>query len=116
MDPYLYLVENGLLRDRNRVHVMVAIHTSTTENYSSQTIVNAEFPPLNGLASQNLDNSNSQVPWRNPNKVAALRQSMYLNRQKNRIRKEEAAARFFQPPSNNQGFQYLYMLYGLGQK
>ncbi|KAG0802931.1 hypothetical protein G6F18_014088 [Rhizopus arrhizus] len=34
---------------------------------------------------------------------------MYLNRQKNRVRKEEAAARFFQPPSTNQGFQYLYV-------
>ncbi|KAG1055155.1 hypothetical protein G6F43_002867 [Rhizopus delemar] len=34
---------------------------------------------------------------------------MYLNRQQNRVRKEETAARFFQPPSTNQGFQYLYV-------
>ncbi|KAI7899761.1 uncharacterized protein BX663DRAFT_440748 [Cokeromyces recurvatus] len=94
---------------REQIAKLMAIHTATTENNNSQTIVNAEFPPLNGPVSQNIDNSNSQAPWRNPNKVAALKQSMYLNRQKNRIRKEEAAARFFQPPSNNQGFQYLYI-------
>lgn len=94
---------------REQIARLVALQASTQENNSSQAIANTEFPPLHGATSQKLDDSISQAPWHNPSKVAALKQSMYLNRQNNRVRKEEAAARFFQPPSTNQGFQYLYV-------
>ena len=94
---------------REQIAKLVALQASTQENNSSQAIANTEFPPLYGATSQNLDDPISQAPWHNPSKVAALKQSMYLSRQKNRVRKEEAAARFFQPPSTNQGFQYLYV-------
>ncbi|KAG0905307.1 hypothetical protein G6F33_012271 [Rhizopus arrhizus] len=98
-----------LSQAREQIARLVALQASTQENNSSQAIANTEFPPLHGATSQNLDDSISLAPWHNPSKVAALKQSMYLNRQKNRVRKEEAAARFFQPPSTNQGFQYLYV-------
>ncbi|KAL4206904.1 hypothetical protein AB4K20DRAFT_1833683, partial [Rhizopus microsporus] len=94
---------------REQIAKLVALQASTQENNSSQAIANTEFPPLHGATSHNLDDPISQAPWHNPSKVAALKQSMYLSRQKNRVRKEEAAARFFQPPSTNQGFQYLYV-------
>jgi hypothetical protein len=94
---------------REQIARLVALQASAQENNSAQAIANTEFPPLYGANSQNLDGSISQAPWHNPSKVAALKQSMYLNRQKNRVRKEETASRFFQPPSTNQGFQYLYV-------
>lgn len=94
---------------REQVSKLMALQASTQENNSSQAIANTEFLPFYGANSQRLDGSTFHVPWNSPSKVAALKQSMYLNRQKNGVRKEEATARFFQPPSTNQGFQYLYI-------
>ncbi|KAL4208895.1 hypothetical protein CU097_012524 [Rhizopus azygosporus] len=94
---------------REQISKLMALQASTQVNNSSQAITNTEFSPLYGANSQNLDGSISQGSWHNPSKVTALKQSMYLNRQKSRIRKEETAARFFQPPSTNQEFQYLYV-------
>ncbi|CEG81722.1 hypothetical protein RMATCC62417_15887 [Rhizopus microsporus] len=94
---------------REQIARLMALQASTQENNSSQAIANTEFPSLHGATSQNLDGLISQTPWHNLSKAAALKQSMYLNRQKNRVRKEEAAARFFQPSSMNQRSQYLYV-------
>ncbi|CEI87630.1 hypothetical protein RMCBS344292_02040 [Rhizopus microsporus] len=94
---------------REQISKLMALQASTQVNNSSQAITNTEFSPLYGANSQNLDGSISQGSWHNPSKVTALKQSMYLNRQKSRIRKEETAASFFQPPSTNQEFQYLYV-------
>ncbi|PHZ13603.1 uncharacterized protein RHIMIDRAFT_236656 [Rhizopus microsporus ATCC 52813] len=94
---------------REQIAGLMALQASTQQNNSSQAIANTEFPSLHGATSQNLDGLISQTPWHNPSKVAALKKSMYLNLQKNRVHKEEAAARFFQLPSTNQRFQYLYI-------
>ncbi|KAG2202955.1 hypothetical protein INT46_010207 [Mucor plumbeus] len=51
----------------------------------------------------------SQAPWHNPSKLAATKQSLLIHNQKNRHHKEEIASRFFQPPSPNQGYKYLYV-------
>ncbi|ORE07921.1 hypothetical protein BCV72DRAFT_249126 [Rhizopus microsporus var. microsporus] len=107
-DP-LGRLTTGLNQAREQIAGLMALQASTQQNNSSQAIANTEFPSLHGATSQNLDGLISQTPWHNPSKVAALKKSMYLNLQKNRVHKEEAAARFFQLPSTNQRFQYLYI-------
>lgn len=87
----------------------------TAQNQKSTTTdlsitADSDFPSLqeknpNRTTQETFD----QAPWRDQSRVAALKQSMYLNRQKRQLRKAEAASRFFQPPSDNQGFQYLYV-------
>ncbi|EIE76086.1 hypothetical protein G6F46_009481 [Rhizopus delemar] len=49
------------------------------------------------------------APWHNPAKVDAIKQFLLRQRELCRAQREAAAARFFQPPSPNQGFKYLYI-------
>ncbi|KAG1641895.1 hypothetical protein G6F44_005378 [Rhizopus delemar] len=49
------------------------------------------------------------APWHNPAKVDAIKQPLLRQRELRRAQREAAAARFFQPPSPNQGFKYLYI-------
>ncbi|KAI7898600.1 uncharacterized protein BX663DRAFT_442666 [Cokeromyces recurvatus] len=49
------------------------------------------------------------TPWHDPEMVARMKHSLHQSQQKHRLQKQETAARFFQPPSANQGFQYLYI-------
>ncbi|KAG1546448.1 hypothetical protein G6F49_010495 [Rhizopus delemar] len=48
-------------------------------------------------------------PWRNPDQVRRLKESLMQQRQQRRQQRQEAAARILQPPSENQGFKYIYL-------
>ena len=47
-------------------------------------------------------------PWRDPAKLAKVKKPSPAEINERRIRKAEAAARFLQPPSPNQGFTFMY--------
>lgn len=98
-----------LTQAQEQIAKFTAIINSTQQNNNSPVIPDNDFSSPKEPVSQNVDKSISQAPWRDPSKLALLKQPFPTNRQKNRIRKEEAAIRFFQPPSTNQGFQYLYV-------
>ncbi|KAI8971974.1 hypothetical protein BDF20DRAFT_915714 [Mycotypha africana] len=49
------------------------------------------------------------LPWRDPARLEQLKRSMEQNREQRRLQRQEAAARILQAPSNNQGFQYIYL-------
>lgn len=66
-----------------------------------------DFPPLQG--SPNHTTPYPDAPWHNKAKVAALKQPSTQQREQRRIQRQAAAARFFQPPSETQGFKYLYV-------
>ncbi|EIE82011.1 hypothetical protein G6F55_011139 [Rhizopus delemar] len=71
-------------------------------NQQRVTDIDTQFPSL-GTASQ------VSTPWRDVDRLNKIKQSMKSQNQKRRIQRQEAAARFLQPPSNNQGFQYIYL-------
>ncbi|KAG1607104.1 hypothetical protein G6F46_012542 [Rhizopus delemar] len=48
-------------------------------------------------------------PWHNPDQVRRLKESLMQQRQQRRQQRQEAAARILQPPSENQGFKYIYL-------
>lgn len=83
---------------QNRINDMTAQapHASMTD-----------FPPLQG--SPNPTTNYPDAPWHNKTKVDALKQFSTQQREQRRIQRQAAAARFFQPPSENQGFKYLYV-------
>ncbi|KAG0802948.1 hypothetical protein G6F20_013967 [Rhizopus arrhizus] len=67
-----------------------------------------EFPTI---AESNNNSNNTQfpdAPWRNTAKIDSIKQSLFRQKELRRAQREAAAARFFQPPSPNQGFKYLY--------
>lgn len=69
-----------------------------------------DFPPISQVTnSQPSATPSSLPPWRNPMQVEHIKNSLLLTREKRRTQRQEAAARFFQPPSANQGFQYIYI-------
>jgi hypothetical protein len=67
-----------------------------------------EFPTI----AESNNNNNTQfpdAPWRNTAKIDSIKQSLFRQKELRRAQREAAAARFFQPPSPNQGFKYLYI-------
>ncbi|KAI7904927.1 uncharacterized protein BX663DRAFT_549795 [Cokeromyces recurvatus] len=66
-----------------------------------------EFPILQ--ESQNQLTKFPDAPWNNKEKVQALKQPSLQQREQRRLQREAAAARFFQPPSLNQGFKFVYI-------
>jgi hypothetical protein len=80
----------------NQVHPTTNQPTSTlTANVQSSL----DFPELTAVS----------TPWRNPEQVSRLKESLLQKQQQRRQQRQEAAARFLQPLSENQGFQYLYL-------
>ncbi|KAG1155289.1 hypothetical protein G6F36_014407 [Rhizopus arrhizus] len=75
-----------------------------TQNLSQPTIEtnDAQFPSLS-LATQ------SPPPWKYTTYLNSIKQSMLEKCQQCRIQRQENAARFLQPPSKNQGFQYIHI-------
>ncbi|ORE06579.1 hypothetical protein BCV72DRAFT_291643 [Rhizopus microsporus var. microsporus] len=61
-----------------------------------------QFPPLH-------PSSQPLPPWRDAARLNSIKASMLEKRQQRRVQREETAARFLQPPSENQGFQYVYI-------
>ncbi|CEG74756.1 hypothetical protein RMATCC62417_09913 [Rhizopus microsporus] len=48
-------------------------------------------------------------PWHNPQRISQIKHSLAEHEQQRRLQRQEAAARLLQPPSENQGFQYVYL-------
>ncbi|KAG0746026.1 hypothetical protein G6F23_003921 [Rhizopus arrhizus] len=49
------------------------------------------------------------APWHEPAKIQRIKDNLFASRNQRRLQRQEAAARFLQPPSDNQGFQYIYV-------
>ncbi|ORE01452.1 hypothetical protein BCV72DRAFT_258781 [Rhizopus microsporus var. microsporus] len=50
------------------------------------------------------------TPWRNPVRLQRIKQALQVqHQQQHRLQRQETASRLLQPPSSNQGFQYVYI-------
>ncbi|KAG1494654.1 hypothetical protein G6F54_007726 [Rhizopus delemar] len=83
------------------------IQTLRRQQASADSLPHAElsgsqFPPM-PAASQPLP------PWRDAARLNSIKASMLEKRQQRRLQRQETAARILQPPSENQGFQYIYV-------
>jgi hypothetical protein len=76
--------------------------------HETPTAPRATLNPTPAEAQQST-NSKNGTPWNDPESVSRIKQSLRNSNQQRRVQKQETAARFFQPPSTNQGFQYLYI-------
>ncbi|CEG82008.1 hypothetical protein RMATCC62417_16140 [Rhizopus microsporus] len=62
----------------------------------------------NHLISEDFPALPSQTPpWYNPQRISQIKRSIAEHEQQRRSQRQEAAARLVQPPSENQGFQYI---------
>lgn len=52
--------------------------------------------------------SSPPPPWRDPKKLAKIKHPSPAESAARKLRRAEASARFFQPPSTNQGFTFVY--------
>ncbi|KAG1373108.1 hypothetical protein G6F61_010460 [Rhizopus arrhizus] len=71
--------------------------------------LNQQPPHRNPEAMTQMSNIES-APWHEPAKLQRIKDNLFASRNQRRIQRQEAAARFLQPPSDNQGFQYIYVL------
>ncbi|KAG0756944.1 hypothetical protein G6F24_010814 [Rhizopus arrhizus] len=71
--------------------------------------LNQQPPRRNPEAMTQMSNIES-APWHEPAKLQRIKDNLFASRNQRRIQRQEAAARFLQPPSDNQGFQYIYVL------
>lgn len=76
-------------------------------NNMPSSTASPEFPTPQ--ESQNRPTEFPDAPWNNKATLQASKQPSSQQREKRRLQREAAAARFFQPPSLNQGFKYLYV-------
>ncbi|KAG1067747.1 hypothetical protein G6F41_007417 [Rhizopus arrhizus] len=49
------------------------------------------------------------APWHEPTKIQRIKDNLFASRKQRRLQRQETAARFLQPPSDIQGFQYIYV-------
>ncbi|CEJ03027.1 hypothetical protein RMCBS344292_17018 [Rhizopus microsporus] len=90
-----------LKQAREEIQALRAQHASTdSKPYTNSN--NSQFPPLN-------PSSQPLPPWRDAARLNSIKASMLEKRQQRRIQRQETAAQFLQPPSENQGFQYIYI-------
>ncbi|KAG1051141.1 hypothetical protein G6F43_006638 [Rhizopus delemar] len=50
------------------------------------------------------------APWHEPAKIQRIKDNLIASRNQRYLQRQGAAACFLQPPSDNQGFQYTYVL------
>jgi hypothetical protein len=65
-------------------------------------------PPLPSQPPMHPNEKLPTHPWHDYQKIETIKQSLHRNKPKRQALKEESAARFFQPPTQNQGFGYVY--------
>ncbi|KAG1126050.1 hypothetical protein G6F42_008163 [Rhizopus arrhizus] len=96
---------NELSQARHEIqHLQERINTM---NSTTTPLSPLEFPTLQ--ESQIRSTAFPDAPWNNPSKIQALKQPSIQRSEQRRMQREATAARFFQPPSENQGFKYLYI-------
>lgn len=131
------LSQNGRTVDQpnNLQPLLDMIQRLTTELASARAEIDSlrqQMDKLQGQSAQQLSNSRatkspkeadhlnhdefpelpSQMPpWHNPVRITQIKRSLVEHQQQRRLQRQEAAARLLQPPSENQGFQYLYFTY-----
>ncbi|KAG1162133.1 hypothetical protein G6F37_002437 [Rhizopus arrhizus] len=80
-----------------------------------QTQTADPFPSLNQQPARRNPEATTQMgniesaPWHEPAKVQRIKGNLFTSRNQRRLQRQEVAARFLQPPSDNQGLQYIYV-------
>lgn len=108
-------------------HLQQMVEKLTTELSKANLAIQHLQSQLNAVTSQGSTTTNSQefptiaeatnsnstqfpnAPWHNQAKLDSMKQSLARHKDLRRAQREAAAARFFQPPSANQGFKYFYL-------
>lgn len=109
---HLQQMVEKLTSELSKANLAIQHLQNQLDSFTSQgsPIANSqEFPTI---AESNNNSNNTQfpdAPWRNTAKIDSIKQSLFRQKELRRAQREAAAARFFQPPSPNQGFKYLYI-------
>ncbi|CAO0803420.1 unnamed protein product [Mucor circinelloides] len=86
-------------------HLRSQLNSVTSQG--SSTANSQEFPTIAEATNSN-NTQFPNTPWHNQAKLDSIKQSLARHKDLRRAQREAAAARFFQPPSANQGFKYFY--------
>ncbi|KAL9558700.1 hypothetical protein PS6_001168 [Mucor atramentarius] len=87
-------------------HLRSQLNSVTSQG--SSTANSQEFPTIAEATNSN-NTQFPNAPWHNQAKLDSIKQSLARHKDLRRAQREAAAARFFQSPSVNQGFKYLYL-------
>ncbi|KAG1154621.1 hypothetical protein G6F37_009285 [Rhizopus arrhizus] len=96
---------NSLRSQTDKLQQQLLQQTQTADSFPS---LNQQPPRRNPEAMTQMSNIES-APWHEPAKVQRIKDNLFASRNQRRLQRQEAAARFLQPPSDNQGFQYIYV-------
>ncbi|RCH88658.1 hypothetical protein CU097_007440 [Rhizopus azygosporus] len=77
------------------------IQQTFADSWPYTDLNDSQFPPLHPP-------SQPLPPWRGTARLNSIKTFMLEKRQQRRIQRQETAARFLQPPFENQGYQYIY--------
>ncbi|EIE79539.1 hypothetical protein G6F46_010589 [Rhizopus delemar] len=97
---------NSLRSQTDKLQQQLLQQTQTTEPFPS---LNEQPPCRNPEATTQMSNIES-APWHEPAKIQRIKNNLIASRNQRYLQHQEAAACFLQPPSDNQGFQYIYVL------
>ncbi|KAG0950135.1 hypothetical protein G6F57_000685 [Rhizopus arrhizus] len=96
---------NSLRSQTDKFQQQLLQQTQTADPFPS---LNQQPPHRNPEATNQMSNLES-APWHEPAKIQRIKDNLFASRNQRRLQRQEAAARFLQPPSDNQGFQYIYV-------
>ncbi|KAG0973434.1 hypothetical protein G6F35_014862 [Rhizopus arrhizus] len=104
---------NELAAARSEIEQLRATTVQLQNQLNKDYTSSSQIEPLLAAATQPSLNSSglntTSTPWRNPERLQRMKEELFQSQQHKRQQRQEAAARLLQPPSANQGFQYLYL-------
>ncbi|KAG1444799.1 hypothetical protein G6F46_012443 [Rhizopus delemar] len=96
---------NSLRSQTDKLQQQLLQQNQTADPFPS---LNQQPPRRNPEAMTQMSNIES-APWHEPAKIQRIKDNLIATRDQRRLQRQEAAAHFLQPPSDNQGFQYIYV-------
>ncbi|KAG1493982.1 hypothetical protein G6F45_013330 [Rhizopus arrhizus] len=96
---------NSLRSQTDKLQQQLLQQTQTADPFPS---LNQQPPCRSPEAMTQMSNIES-APWHEPAKIQRIKDNLIATRNQRRLQRQEAAARFLQPPSDNQGFQSIYV-------
>ncbi|EIE81086.1 hypothetical protein RO3G_05791 [Rhizopus delemar RA 99-880] len=107
-----------LTQDIQQARAEINSLRSQTDKFQQQLLQTQTadpFPSLNQQPPRRTPEVMTQMsniesaPWHEPAKIQHIKDNLIATRNQRRLQRQEAAARFPQPPSDNQGFQSIYV-------
>ncbi|KAG1495809.1 hypothetical protein G6F45_007064 [Rhizopus arrhizus] len=97
---------NSLRSQTDKLQQQLLQQTQTADPFPSLN----QQPPRRNPEAMTQVSSIESAPWHEHAKIQRIKDNLIASRNQRRLQRQEAAARFLQPPSDNHRSQYIYVL------